>query len=426
MGDCIPLEPRECVGACDEEGESRPYPEGNLGFHFAVFGWVKMPGPLKCNVLIVEDDPPLLVALRELLDGPDRDVVVAESGDEALRCVLKTDFAVILLDVSMPDMDGFATARLIREREGSRNTPIIFLTGGDQDTDSSFRGYEVGAVDYLVKPIVPEVLSSKVAVFIDLYRYNAGLTREIAERKAIEDDLRRAQERLHAFAAHIESVREDERTRLAREFHDELGQALTGLKMDLSWLEKRLPKELEAAAVRLKSMFGLVDATIQTVRRISSALRPQVLDDVGLIGTLKWQAREFQVRTGIRCKVDLPLEELALDQARSTAAFRIFQEALANVARHAGATRVDISLRVNTDHFILKIADNGRGMSQADLRDPKSLGLLGIRERAFLLGGNVEIEGKGGKGTTVTLSIPHRPRANPPSAAMRRSGTPGM
>jgi signal transduction histidine kinase len=272
---------------------------------------------------------------------------------------------------------------------------------------------------------VPEVLSSKVSVFIDLYRYNAGLTREIAERKAIEDDLRRAQERLHAFAAHIESVREDERTRLAREFHDELGQALTGLKMDLSWLEKRLPKELEAVAVRLKSMFGLVDATIQTVRRISSALRPQVLDDVGLIGTLKWQAREFQVRTGIRCKVDLPVEELALDQARSTAAFRIFQETLANVARHAGATRVDISLRVNTDHFILKIADNGRGMSQADLRNPKSLGVLGIRERAFLLGGNVEIEGKGGKGTTVTLSIPHRSGANPPSAAIRRSGTPG-
>ncbi|HKQ23582.1 MAG TPA: response regulator [Burkholderiales bacterium] len=381
---------------------------------------------MKCNVLVVEDDPPSLAALRELLDGPDRDIVLAKSGDEALRCVLKTDFAVILLDVSMPDMDGFATARLIRERESSRNIPIIFLTGADQDADSSFRGYEVGAVDYLVKPIVPEVLSSKVSVFIDLYRYNAGLTREITERKAIEDDLRRAQERLHAFAAHIESVREDERTRLAREFHDELGQALTGLKMDLSWLEKRLPKELEAAAVRLQSMFGLVDATIQTVRRISSALRPQVLDDVGLVGTLKWQAREFQVRTGIRCKVDLPVEELALDQAKSTAAFRIFQEALANVARHAGATRVDISLRVNADHFILKIADNGRGMSQADLRNPKSLGVLGIRERAFLLGGNVEIEGKGGKGTTVTLSIPHRSAANAPSAAMRPSGVPGM
>lgn len=372
-----------------------------------------MPDQLKCNVLIVEDDPSMLLALRELLDGPDRNIVVAESGEDALRAVLKTELAVILMDVKLPDMDGFATARLIRKREGSRSTPIIFLTGADEDAVSSFRGYEVGAVDYLLKPVVPEVLRSKISVFIDLYRYNAALTREIAERKVIEEDLRRAEERLRAFAAHIESVREDERTRLAREVHDELGQALTGLKMDLSWLEKRFPKKPVEAADRMKSMFRLVDATIQSVRRISSALRPQVLDDVGLIGTLNWQAREFQVRTGIRCKVDLPAEDLALDQAGSTAAFRILQEALANVARHAGATRVDISLRVDTDHFILKIVDNGRGVSEADLRNPKSLGLLGIRERAFLLGGKVDIEGKGGKGTTITLSIPHRPGARP-------------
>jgi len=384
-----------------------------------------MADPLKCNVLIVEDDPHMLLALRELLEGPDRNIVVAESGEDALRSVLKNDFAVILLDVKMPDMDGFATARLIRKREGSRNTPIIFLTGADEAAVSSFRGYEAGAVDYLVKPMVPEVLRSKVSVFIDLYRYNAALTREIAEHKVIEEDLRRAEERLRAFAAHIESVREDERTRLAREVHDELGQALTGLKMDLSWLEKRLPKEPEAAAGRMRSMFQLVDATIQSVRRISSALRPQVLDDVGLLGTLKWQAKEFQVRTGIRCKVDLPAEDLALDQARSTAAFRILQEALSNAARHAGATRVDISLRVNTDHFILKIVDNGRGVSEADLRNPKSLGLRGIRERAFLLGGNVDIEGKGGKGTTVSLSIPHRRGVKPSLAATRRSGVRG-
>jgi len=374
---------------------------------------IDMPELLKCNVLVVEDNAEMLLALRELLEAPDRNIVVAESGENALRAVLKNDFAVILLDIKMPNMDGFATARLIRKREGSRNTPIIFLTGADEDAVSSFRGYEVGAVDYLIKPMVPEVLRSKISVFIDLYRYNAALTREIAERKVIEEDLRKAEERLRAFAAYIESVREDERTGLAREVHDELGQALTGLKMDLSWLEKRLPKGLEAAAGRMKSMFQLVDATIQSVRRISAALRPQVLDDVGLIGTLKWQAREFEVRTGIRCQVDLPAGDFALDQARLTAAFRILQEALANVARHSGATRVDISLRADTDHFILKIVDNGRGVTAADLRNPKSLDLLAIRERAFLLGGNVDIEGKDGKGTTLTLSIPHRPGSKP-------------
>ena len=381
--------------------------------------------PMTCNVLVVDDDPHMLRALRELLAGPDRNIIVAESGEDALRAVLKTDFAVILLDVNMSNMDGIETARLIRSREGTRNTPILFMTGTDDDTFSSFRGYQVGAVDYLVKPVVPAVLKSKIAVFIDLYRYNAGLAREIAERKAIEDDLRKAEEQVRAFTAHIESAREDERASLAREVHDELGQALTGLKMDMAWLHKRLPKkEQDETADRMKSMFRVVDATIQSVRRISSALRPQVLDDVGLIATLRWQAGEFQLRTGIRCNVDLPADELALDQARSTAAFRILQEVLANVARHSGATRVDITLRVDSDHFILKIADNGRGVSEAELRNPKSLGVLGIRERAFLLGGRVDFEGIAGSGTTVTLSIPH-PRMSEQLPARRRSGAPG-
>ena len=375
----------------------------------AEIGRVQTPVAPTCKILIVEDDSGLLLALQEMLDGPDRDIVTAQSGEGALRRVLKNDFAVILLDVKMPGMDGFATAQLIRSRAGSRNTPIIFLTGSDQDAVSRFRGYQVGAVDYLVKPIVPAVLRSKVAVFINLFRYNTALTREIAGRKVIEEDLRTAEVRLRAFAAQIESVREDERTRASRAIHDDLGQVLTGLKMDLSWLEKRLPAEQREAAGKMKSMLRTVDTTIQSVRRISAALRPQMLDDVGLIGTLKWQAKEFRIRTGIRCKLDLPAEEPALDRAGSTAAFRILQEVLTNVARHAGATRVDISLRVDTGHLILQIADNGRGVSEAQLRDPKSLGLLGIREHAFLLGGKVDIEGKSGKGTTVTLSIPQRP-----------------
>jgi len=366
------------------------------------------PGTSACNVLIVEDDPRLRLALRDMLEGADRNIVAAQSGEDALRAVLKEDFAVILLDVNMPGMDGFATARLIRSREGSRNTPIIFLTGTNQDAVSRFRGYEVGAVDYLVKPVLPEVLRSKVAVFIDLYRYNTTLTREIAERKAIEDELRGARERMRAFTASIESAREDERTRVSREVHDGLGQTLTGLKMDLTWLEKRLPEEQREAVMRMKSMRRIVDTTIKSVRRISSALRPQMLDEVGLIGTIKWQARDFQVRTGIRCKTELPPDDPALDRTASTAMFRILQEALSNVARHAAATRVDISLRVDADHLILKIADNGRGVPEGQLRDSKSLGLLGIRERAFLIGGNVDIESKDGKGTTVTFSIPHR------------------
>jgi signal transduction histidine kinase len=390
-------------------GECSPAPASpDPGLRSVDSGSVEAPEPMICNVLIVEDDPKLLLALRELLDGPDRSIVLAKSGAAALRSVQIDDFAVILLDVNLPDIDGFAIARQIRKREESRNTPIIFLTGARQDAASIFRSYEAGAVDYLVKPVVPEILKSKVSVFVDLYRYNAALIREIAARKLVEQGLRKAAERLRASTAQIEATREDERTRLAREIHDELGQALTGLKMDLSWLEKRIPGNQAEAAGRTKSMFRLIDAALQGVQRISSALRPQVLDDVGLIATLRWQAKEFQVRTGIRCKTDLPIEEPELGRVRSTAAFRILQEALTNVARHAGATRVDIGLQVDGGHLILRIADNGRGVSEAELHDPKSLGLLGIRERAFLLGGDVGIEGRGGRGTTITLSIPLR------------------
>lgn len=362
----------------------------------------------KPNVLIVGEDARTLRALRRILATLDLTIATAETGRDALGLVERTDFAVILLNAGMPEPDGFATARLIRQCPRARHSPIIFLTDNYDDTVSSFRGYEVGGVDTLLKPLVPEILRSKISVFVDLYRYNAELGREIAERKLVERNLRISEERLREFAAHIQSVREEERTSIAREIHDELGQALTGLKMDLSWLEKRLPKDPGEPAAKVKSMFRLIDDTIQSVRKISSELRPLVLDDVGLPGTIKWQAREFQARTGIRCKVDLQEQQFALDQNRATAVFRIFQEVMTNVARHAGATRVDIKLRRDTDHFILNITDNGRGISAAQLRNPKSLGLLGIRERALLLGAEIEIEGFDGKGTSVTLSVPDR------------------
>src|SRR5213594_3286884 len=193
------------------------------------------------SILVVVDDQRTLMAMRELLQCLGQKLVLANSGEEALRCVSKDDFAVILLDARMPGIDGFETARLIRERQRSRHTPIIFLTGAYEDVRSVFRGYEAGAVDYIVKPLVPEILKSKISVFVELYIKNAVLIREIADRKLAEEHLRKSEENLRALAAHLQSVREEEWTRIAREIHDELGQSLTGLKMDLSWLANRLP-----------------------------------------------------------------------------------------------------------------------------------------------------------------------------------------
>ena len=360
------------------------------------------------NILIVDDDRNNLSALQELLQGPGLNVVLAGSGEQALRCVLKDDFAVILLDAQMPGVDGFETARLIRQRPRSRHTPVIFVTGAYEDPPSMFRGYEAGAVDYIIKPLVPEVLRSKVLVFVELYSKNAVLTTEIAERRLAEEQLRESKENLRALAARLESVREEERKRIAREIHDELGQALTGLKMDLTWLTSRLPKDKKPLISKTKSIFRLIDDTIHSVRRISSGLRPEVLDEVGLTAAIGWQARDFQKRTGIRCKVTVPADSAGLDHERSTAAFRIFQELLTNVARHARATRVDIVVRLDGNKLVLEVQDNGKGISEAELDGSKSLGLLGMRERASLFGGHVAITGTRGQGTRATVSIPLR------------------
>jgi len=327
--------------------------------------------------------------------------VLAHSGEEALRCVLKQEFAVILLDVRMPGVDGFETARLIRERQRSRHTPVIFVTGATEDVGSMFRGYEVGAVDYIVKPLIPEVLKSKVAVFIELYAKNAELERT-GER------LRESEENLRALSARMRSVREDEQIRIAREIHDELGQALTGLKMDLTWLGGRLPADQKPLLKKIKSMFRLIDETIRSVRKIASGLRPDLLDEVGLAAAIGWQARDFQLRTGIRCNVNLPPDSDGLDQERSTAVFRIFQEVLTNVARHANATRVDVFMRQDADTLTLEVQDNGRGISAAEMRGSKSLGLLGMRERVLLFSGKLDINGSRGRGTQVTVSLPLR------------------
>jgi signal transduction histidine kinase len=360
----------------------------------------------QARILIVDDDSKSLMALQELLQSPAQEVVPANSGEEALRCVLKQDFAVILLDARMPGVDGFETARLIRERERSRHTPIIFLTGAYEDVHSVFRGYEAGAVDYIVKPLVPEILKSKISVFVELYNKNAVLIREIAERRRVEEHLRKSEENLRALAAHVQSVREEEWTRIAREIHDELGQALTGLKMDLTWVANRLPEDRRELAERTKSMFGLIDDTIQSVRRIASRLRPEVLDNLGLIAAIEWHAGDFRKRTGIRCKISAPSETPALDRERSTAAFRIFQELLTNVARHANATRIDVTMRVDSVALVITVEDNGKGIAESAINDSKSLGLLGIRERVLPFGGTIEITGFRDKGTQVKVSIP--------------------
>ncbi len=232
-----------------------------------------------------------------------------------------------------------------------------------------------------------------------------GIQRDITARRLHEEEVRRSREELRALAARLQSVREDERTHISREVHDELGQALTGLRLDLSWLRGRLRDRPELME-RVQAVVNRIDGTIDSVRRIATELRPSVLDHLGLVAAVEWQAQEFEKRTGIAVRLELSSAHPAVDDARATTVFRILQESLTNVARHASATRVEIALAVGPDAVTLEVADDGRGISEAERTALRSLGLVGIRERAIACGGECTIEGRAGQGTTVTARIP--------------------
>ncbi len=233
-----------------------------------------------------------------------------------------------------------------------------------------------------------------------------GFMLDITEPKRIEEQLRRSEDQLRALSGHLRAVQEEERARIAREVHDELGQALTALKFDLAWVGQRLAGEQKGLHTKVQTMTHLVDETVQAVRRIATELRPGLLDHLGLVPALEWQVREFQERTGLTCGFKKNPENLVVDAARATTVFRICQEALTNVARHAQATKVDISLRMAGRKLILEVRDNGRGISEDAVADPQSVGLLGMRERVLSWGGEVQIRGVEGKGTVITVHLP--------------------
>ena len=230
--------------------------------------------------------------------------------------------------------------------------------------------------------------------------------KDISERKRSEEELRQSRERLRDLASHLQVIREEERSRIAREIHDELGQALTALKMDLHWVARRLPGDEPALSEKTIAMSGLIDKTVQSVKRISSELRPGLLDDFGLSAAIEWQVAQFGKRTGIQCDIISDPEDIVLAEDHSIAIFRILQETLTNIARHAEASRVNVILRENPGSVEMEVHDNGKGIGETQVLDPKSFGIIGMRERAHVLGGDLNITGGSGQGTVVKVGIP--------------------
>jgi signal transduction histidine kinase len=249
-------------------------------------------------------------------------------------------------------------------------------------------------------------LEARVVQLADqLLAANTSRENEIIDHQRTEENLHRSTEQLRELSARLQSVREEERTRIAREIHDELGQTLTGLKMDVAWLQKHLDPQQPALLEKTQAMSDLIDTTIQAVRRISTELRPGILD-LGLTATIDWQLQEFQSRTGIESKLIRAPEETALDADSSTTVFRIFQEILTNIARHAQATQVEATLEETAAFLTLQVKDNGRGITEKELHSPKSIGLLGMQERVRLRAGDIQFQGIPGQGTVVTVRVP--------------------
>jgi PAS domain S-box-containing protein len=237
------------------------------------------------------------------------------------------------------------------------------------------------------------------------------ILRDITERQRAETALRQVSKQMRALALRLEHIREQERTRIAREIHDVLAQELTRLKIDLVWLGRRTGKPIDEATralmgTRITEALAQADVAISTVQRIATELRPVILDSLGLSAAVEWQAEDFARRTGIACHARTPGAALTLDRERATALFRILQESLTNVARHAHASHVDIQLASGAGYVALTVRDDGRGIAVVELADPFAIGLAGMRERAQAFGGTVEIAPAGAGGTVVAVRLP--------------------
>ena len=346
------------------------------------------------QILLIEDNPGDIRLLQEYLKEGSTcqfQIMPTDRLSIGLERLAEAHFDAVLLDLSLPDSQGLDT--LVRVQEAAKDVPIVVLTGTD-DEDLGVRLIKAGAQDYLVKGQVTG------PILMRSLRY-------AAQRKQAEEELQRMLGEMRALTRRLEAVREDERTRIARELHDELGMRMTCLKMDLARLHTHM-KDASPSTVaeKFQSMIELVDTTIVAVQGLVSELRPGVLDDLGLVAAIQWQCQDFERRSNIRCLVDSKEGDIPLDSVRATAAFRICQEALVNVVRHAGAKEVRVHLEKLEGVLRLEIHDDGQGILPENITDATSLGLVGMRERAKAVGGAFRIIGLPGQGTTVTLHVP--------------------
>lgn len=344
------------------------------------------------RILLIEDDPLCVRFIKEILKESSRarfELLHVGRLNAAMELLNEKVCDAVLLDLNLPDSSGFDTFERVHSQLPS--VPVVVLTGLE-DEELGIRAAQKGGY-YLSKgDVTGHLLISTIQHAIEHTRLLSGLEKSCQQ--------------FYHLSAHLQHMREEEKKRIAEELRDELGGLFTTMKTELSTALHDLDKRQVALSGMKDSLTKLIDRGIDTVQRISSDLRPHILDHLDLIPAIEWHMQEFQKRTRIQCKWVLCEGEIPLDKERAIAVFRIVQEALTNVARHAKASRVTVEVLRNEDSLQLKIEDNGVGFDEEKLNDPHSFGLIGIQERALYLKGQVTIKGVPQKGTTIALTIP--------------------
>lgn len=302
---------------------------------------------------------------------------------------------VIVCDYSLPTFTGMDALLLLKKSE--LKIPFILVTGNLSE-QLALDFLEEGVDDFLVKSSfgrVPTAIRKAIAK-----------KKLENEKERIGDELVQSQIQLRALLKKMQVVREEERSRIALEIHDELGQQLTALKMDIDWVMLKQKNPEPKMIERLHEMLKLSDSIIKSVRRISFELRPAIIDDLGLMAALEWKCAEFEEKTGVPCLFIPHVKDRKFEKQFSITAFRILQETLTNVVRYANAKSVTVSVSENEKELMMEIKDDGIGISEDDMINKKTLGIFGMKERAMMLGGNLTVKGEPNKGTTTKLIIP--------------------
>ena len=370
------------------------------------------------NILIVDDTPLNLGVVVDYLESYGFGIRIARSGEMAIKRVHYALPDLILLDILMPGMDGLETCRRLKAIKAAKDIPIIFMTSLT-NVEDKVKGLEAGAVDYVTKPLNQEEVLARVKTHLHLRDLTLSLHEKNklleassqVERDRLFEAISQQREQLRSLNQKLDEVQEDERKQLARELHDEMGQALTAISINLATIAQDLPPDcVEGLLERLNELKMLADQTLEQIRELSFNLRPAMLDDLGLVPTLRWYIKRYEKRVNISVTLEVSGLKERLSADIETALYRIFQEALTNVTRHAQATHIHLVIRHRKSIMIAQIRDDGCGF---DLRQvlnheaPKyGTGLLGMRERTVLLGGTFKIQSEPGAGTQVSIEIP--------------------